>query len=100
MPRPTLATEKKSPDNFVFEKESCIICFEEFKTIESEVVILECGNLKKINHNEHDVRGQKEIVKLCSKGHVYETVNWSPYPGDNRCAAICDKCKCEIEFGD
>ena len=53
MPRPTLATEHlTNTDDIVFEKEECIICFEEFKSIESEVVILECGNLKKKNHNE------------------------------------------------
>lgn len=86
MPRPTLATEHKNPDEYIFEKESCIICFEEFKTIESEVVILECGERKKCNHNERDVRGS--VVnsdldfKCCKKGHQFEIVNWSPYPGN------------------
>ena len=46
MPRPKDPNQVYSnSDEIIFEKEECIICFEEFKTIESEVVILDCGHI-------------------------------------------------------
>lgn len=103
MPRPTIETEHfRNPNDIVYEKEECIICFDEFKTIESQVVILECGEIKNKNHNEIDVKSRGTLITTCTKGHNYETLTSSPYgvSRNNEFAAICDKCQAKIRIGE
>ena len=69
--RPTIATQNcANSAEILYEREECIICFEEFKTIESEVVILDCGHMIAQNPNTKDVKGLSEEPRSISVNQV------------------------------